>query len=625
MDYSALFSLLNKLPGGAVTPDTLRLCVGAATAPLFGLGALGALYAPQLLHLEWLAREVDRLDLTKQLSDGRVVTRSPMDWRADRLAVSKHEAVLPSGVVVREADHLYLGVEPFARFPVLLAMSLLSEHMYVSGQSGSGKTSKMLLPIAQQVAARGAPLVIFDLKGDRVMAEALRSAVPPDRWRFFSLEAGCPSDIWDPFGSLDVGVRSAAEITDLVIEAMGLLYGETYGRGYYSLGNRLALKSALEYLKAKHPRWPNVGFRDIYFALIALGTTPKAKRAAEGVGHIIVPREGLDPEGRNPLELLGRIASLTGYDQLCLSPGVLTDAQRSRAITFKDAIENRRVCYFWLPGTLGSSVTRTVCMLALYSLWAAASARTSKDQVYVILDEVQRIASKGMVRMLEQARDPAGLALVMASQTEAQLQDPDVDMRPIINATTRVRAYFAIDDPKIAADVAARSGKQIEEMTSRSTTWFSDGKSSYSEQTVPTKAPVVNEDVIDFLRDHPDMFLLYVPRGDGYTQYGGRPVGVQTTWGLSKELYDEWHRLKAWPLPLPGQVMNTGGPAAGDLRGSVLARDLTLAEPEAGSVGFAATDDAFERVKALSQEKLAKLLDEPPPRGGAGKKGRRDK
>lgn len=605
MDYAHFLEVLQRLPGGPVIPDAFQLLVGAITAPVFGLGALGAVYAPQLLHLHWLKRKVERLDRTKRLADGRVVTRSPIDWRADRLAASKQEAPLPYGGIAREAEHLFLGVEPFAHHPVLLAMSLLAEHMYVSGQSGSGKTSKMLLPLAQQIADRGAPLVVFDLKGDRVMLEALRASVPPERFRFFSLESDCPSDVFAPFTSIDMGARSDAEVTELVIEAMGLAYGETYGRAYFSLGNRIALTSALRYLKAKHPAWPHVGFREIYFALIALGSTPKAKRAADGIGHIVVPKDGLDPEGRNPLELLGRIASLTEYDQLCLNPAALSAAQRDRLITFQDVIEERRVCYFWLPAVLGSSVTRTVCLLALNALWVAASSRASDHQVYVVLDEVQRVASKGMSRMMEQARSPARLALLMASQTEAQLQDPDVDMRPIINATTRVRAYFAIDDPKIAADVAARSGKQMEEVSSRSTVWNDDGTTSYAEQVVPVKSHVVNEDVIDFLRDHPDTYLLYVPRGDGYTQYGGRPVGVKTTWGLPQELYEEWRRLRTWPEPLPGQVINRGGYEQGDLRGAVLARDLTLAEPD---VDGATTAEALELMKAKADEKLAKLL-----------------
>jgi hypothetical protein len=621
MDFGSLLELARALPAGAVAPSPERLLIGTLTAPLFGLGAVGALYARSILHLAWLKREVEeRLDLTTSLPNGRIVERSAMQWRADRLAASMHTAALPYGGVAREADHFFLGVEPWAKFPVLLDLELLLEHFYCSGHSGSGKTSKLMLPLALELARRGEAVVIFDLKGDAAMFNALREYVPPERFRYFSLERGRGSDPWNPFSSLDMRARSEAELTELIVDALELSYGNSYGRSYYSLGNRQGVTAALQYLKVKHRDWPNVGFREIYMALVALGTTPKAKRAAEGLSHIIVP-EALDPEGRNPLELLGRIAALTNYDQLCLNPTALTAEQRERLIIFETAIENRQVLYFNLPGVLGSSVTRTTCLLALHALWFAASRRRSTHPVYVFLDEVQRISSVKFKDMMAQARQPARLALIMASQTEAQLQDPDVDMRPIIQATTRVRANFAVDDPKIMSDMIEQSGEEVEEVTSRGFTVHSTGDWSRSEVVTPVRVPKLKKSDIAYLRNHPHAYLLYCPRGSGYTQYGGGYVGVLATWSLPKALYDEWNRPDTWPAPLPGQIVSADSCETIDVKGAVLAKDLTLSEPE--PVRATSTAESMERVKAVAEEKLSKLLADQS--AGDGKKGRRRK
>jgi ABC-type multidrug transport system fused ATPase/permease subunit len=73
-------------------------------------------------------------------------SRSAWERHYDRLSHSKHVALdVISGAPIREAEHLFLGVEPWQSFPVLLHRALLPEHTYIVGRTGSGKTSQGLM------------------------------------------------------------------------------------------------------------------------------------------------------------------------------------------------------------------------------------------------------------------------------------------------------------------------------------------------------------------------------------------------------------------------------------------------------------------------------------------------
>ena len=76
---------------------------------------------------------------------------------ADRLRSSKHVALDPLGNEVREAEHLFIGKEPWLNFPILLHQSITHDHVYVCGRTGSGKTSIGLMLLLIQLI-RGYPL-----------------------------------------------------------------------------------------------------------------------------------------------------------------------------------------------------------------------------------------------------------------------------------------------------------------------------------------------------------------------------------------------------------------------------------------------------------------------------------
>jgi hypothetical protein len=102
------------------------------------------LYRPALLELS-AKRD--------QLRDRQIQDQRPeWQWYVDRLNPSRHEAIDPvTGRTVREAEHLFLGIESVQKFPILLDKRILAEHAYIVGETGSGKTSMGIMPILMQL------------------------------------------------------------------------------------------------------------------------------------------------------------------------------------------------------------------------------------------------------------------------------------------------------------------------------------------------------------------------------------------------------------------------------------------------------------------------------------------
>ena len=73
-----------------------------------------------------------------------------------------------------ERGHILLGRHADT-IPILLPTDYLGEHLYLLGDSGSGKTSGYFAPIGTQVIRAGGSAVVFlDPKGDPALFEAVR-------------------------------------------------------------------------------------------------------------------------------------------------------------------------------------------------------------------------------------------------------------------------------------------------------------------------------------------------------------------------------------------------------------------------------------------------------------------
>lgn len=469
--------------------------------------------------------------------DGRV----EWQWYVDRVRTSSHVAANPLGDELREAEHLFLGVEPHARFPVLLDKQILAEHAYMVGDSGSGKTSLGLMPLLIQLI-RGhhdenhkltpcPPIVVIDLKGDMALFETVRQEAEDRKaeFRFFTPQKGDASHYFNPFQSLESKNRTEIQLAQILLDALSLNHGEGYGRSYYSRQSREAL---LEVLSAKKkPR----SIAELYEAIQKL-------------------QVGGETKYKDTLELASTVHALSMYKPLA----VRTSPKRPEAaIHMPSVLEHGQVVYFWLPSAVESASTREIGKLALYCLLTACidraratPAAARKAQAYLFIDEFQRLAGENFQVVLQQARS-FGLGVTLSHQSVSDLRTPVIDLRPTVRTNTRLKRYFSVTDPQEVSTLSEQSGEEL--MFLRS--WSVEAGGPYTEHVASAydrrseaqsiKNRLTRNDIMA-ISDHPLDSVLHVSRGSGYTQFAGLPIPLRSTWAMSRAIYTA-RRDAAWP------------------------------------------------------------------------------
>jgi hypothetical protein len=500
------------------------------------------IFRHHILRNEALREQVNHLD-----RDART------EWQCyiDRIQKSEHTAKEPLGRTVREKDHVFLGVEPKLRFPVLVDKKLFSEHSYIVGQSGSGKTSLGVMPLFLQLNTKEDkhPVVIIDLKGDPALFHTAKAHAEAcgQEFKFFSPEAGKKSFYFNPFKSFESEHRTPMQLVNLVLDSLSLNHGEGYGRSFYSRQSRLLLFDALHH--KSNPRT----FKEL------LNTIE------------IMSRQGY----KDTFELLSTVHALAKYK-------FLTDPEQNipqeDVIHFPEVIEKSQICYFWLPAAVESISVREIGKLALYSLLTAAidrqragrNADENFRQTYLFIDEFQRISGENFRIVLEQARS-FGVGVILANQTLSDLKTADFDLRPTVRTNTRLQMFFSVSDTSEVEMLSDMSGQEIVLLKNINTEpmihvkWWvrftarRDGVMEHISNRLG-----VND--IARISDHPLDFVVNISRGEGYAQFAGLPIPVRTHWPIDQATYKNRSETRlpddldaAESAELAAKVNETGG------------------------------------------------------------------
>ena len=125
----------------------LRYAFGVLVVPFLALWLCFCVYAPLIEEVDEIDRQVATL---KYMLDDSEETE--LERIAQAIAQSQAVATDQFGNLIEEADMIYLGdvVNDFNR-PVLIPRSTLLEHVYMLGASGSGKTSRGIMPLVLQL------------------------------------------------------------------------------------------------------------------------------------------------------------------------------------------------------------------------------------------------------------------------------------------------------------------------------------------------------------------------------------------------------------------------------------------------------------------------------------------
>jgi hypothetical protein len=491
----------------------------------------------------------ERVENTLDVDD-----RPEWQWYVDRLRSSQHEQTDPvTGRRIQEGEHLFAGVEPNAQFPVLLHESILSEHCYIVGETGSGKTSLGIMPILIQLLRGRAndkgvttpppPIVVLDLKGDPALFHCLRQEVerrreqasisdecdPRYAFRFFTPEKDRASHFFNPFQSLESGARSDIQLCHLFLDALNLNHGEGYGRSYYSRRNRMLLFDAL-HMDPKP--------KSILELCERLSRLTKGKRDPE---RLIGEYE----HQHDAFELVSTIQALAQYPMLATAANV---EHPEEAINMPELIEHRQVAYFWLPAALESISVREIGKLALFALLTAAIDRQRSNveprQVHLVIDEFQRIAGENFKVILEQARS-FGISAILANQTQSDLKTHDVDLRSAVQANTRAKMYFALSDIQEIKELSEISGEELAVLQALDKLMQPVPERDKRAWVEWLKPRLTRNDILR-ASDHPFEYLLRVSRGEGYSQFAGLPLVCRTSYPVTRERYNAFQRA-AWP------------------------------------------------------------------------------
>jgi hypothetical protein len=452
---------------------------------------------------------------------------------------------------VTEYYSIFVGLNAFDGTPVLVPRDVFKEHAHFLGDSGSGKTSLGLSPlIAQLIGFCDSTVIVLDLKGDdmalfeNVRLEAKEATkrlkrVFPDEphagypFRWITTDRSCSTFAFNPLTQPYFRSLTDDQRADLLISGLGMDHGTDYGRGFYTDANWHVL----------HRIFAETDWIDSFEQLAEvfrqdlkkIGVTADLRRAASHVQT--------------------HIDRLAAFDLLNVTPRNASAAVNQLAIDLCDLFRRPQALFVNLPVGQGAVSSAHVARLLIHSLISAAHyVGPRRKQVYLVIDEFQRIAAHNLKILLQTARS-MNIAVILANQTLADLKHADTDLIPTIRTNTRFRQIFAASDLNDRKDIVDGSGEAL--FLQRAWNEHQDAKGllsirksiSFSEFI----GPRLRQNQVLLATDHPNHSILEIRRGAGYAQYGGLPFVATSMFHISDIEYAD-RREAEWPEGVPGTL-----------------------------------------------------------------------
>jgi hypothetical protein len=359
-------------------------------------------------------------------------------------------------------DHLLMGVNAYDGTPVIIPRDALREHMHILGETGSGKTSMGLAPLVEQLSTFGdCSVLVFDLKGDdQTLPAILRTAACQNSglptttatdsatwkfpYRYFHPSPDLPSHSFNPLQQRTYRGMSESSRTELLAQSMGLVYGNDYGRKFFTDSN---LNRLLDIIRSN----PDArSFEELLYLLQLSARNSNARP---------------DSQSSNVDSSVTRLAEIPALNQL---PVTGTDPFAHAKIDLVDVFERPQSVLFTLPAATGNSSNEDIARIVLYMLIEAAQrAKQPRHQVFVIIDEFQRIVSAKIGNLLQIARSN-DVAMIFANQSLGDLKAASGgEAYSAITGNTRVRQYFSVRDSAEVNALSTTCRTQLAEVPDR--------------------------------------------------------------------------------------------------------------------------------------------------------------
>lgn len=441
-----------------------------------------------------------------------------------------------------ERDSLFMGRLAHDGSPLLVPRAVFQEHAHLLGDSGSGKTARGLIPLAEQLIGDGqSSLMVIDLKGDsQEILASLKSAagrhggqIPV---RHFSIREDQSTFAFNPFQLPCWQRLNLFQRTDVLCGALGLVYGTDYGRGYFSSANAMILHATL-----KH--FPDIGsFSDLADRIAYVMQRPKAHGLSENSSDA----------GNHVWMVAERLAS---FKPLNVTPhSTPTPDVSQRGMDPSQLFERQEIFYFHLSATLGPGSSPEIARLAMFMLLTTATLTSQRRQVYLLIDEFQRVAAHNVDAILQIARS-MNVGVILANQSMLDLKRED--LIPVVETNCRYRQWYAISSPEEQERLSKASGETIELLHSVNVSEQRDGwdkKTTVGYSTNQFVAPRLSTNDIKMASDDPRKSIVLVTRGAGYSQFGGMPIVVESDFHIPEAEFLRRKQMK-WPSVEPGSFV----------------------------------------------------------------------
>lgn len=446
-----------------------------------------------------------------------------------------------------ERRSVFMGRLVEDQSPLLVPKEVFREHAHFLGDTGTGKTSLGLLPLVEQLMGRGdCSVVVIDLKGDsRELLSTLQSAAAtaeqrtsqPVPVRHFTNQLNQSTFAFNPLSQPHWSKFDLYTKTDILCAAMGLNYGTDYGQGFYSSANAGVLYYTLKTFPALD-RFEDLAAR---VGFIARKADPKEL-------HPEIRRAGVHVH--EVLKRLGSFESLNVTNTARYDESVLRDG-----IDMGDVFQQPQGLYFHLPATIAPGSSPEIARLIVYFLMSAAATVQRRHQVYLVIDEFQRMVAGNIEYILQLARS-MDISVILANQGMQDLKTSSSDLIPTIDANCRYRQWFGVSAFEDRQRLIESSGETIRTFRQASRGANAQGNTwSVSQQEQLT--PRLTSNHILLASDHPKRSIVRISRGAGYAQFGGMPFIVESDHHISFSEYER-RRSLPWPSNSAGTFIPTG-------------------------------------------------------------------
>jgi hypothetical protein len=330
------------------------------------------------------------------------------------------------GVHVGESRQLDYGQ------PVFVSERDRRQHMYVVGQTGTGKTTLLKHMILDDIVS-GRGLAVIDPHGD--LFEELLASIPPGRWD--DVVVLDPVDMDFPVG-LNLLQCDVAEDRHLVVREMHaimsrLLHDQYGARSQEYTGpvffQHMQMNMLLAMSDPEHPG-TLLQFYEIYRTpgfykrwVPPVWSDPMLERWVSG------PLARTDYLARSGSDISTGEYLSSKFDDFVFDPMLRSMFGQSRStIDLLDIMDSGKILLVNLAkGRLTEQNSRFLGMVLMAKLQVAAMRRGLRPQAdrrpfYLYVDEFQNLATENFVLMLSEARK-FGLGLVLANQFVSQIDD----------------------------------------------------------------------------------------------------------------------------------------------------------------------------------------------------------